>query len=148
MLRVVLFCLVFVAAIGFFIRNSIRLVKILSIGRKEDRFRNVRARVKNVLIVAFGQSKLLREPLAGLMHFFIFWGFVILLTAVVEAIIEGLFPSFTMESLGPLFRPLALLQELIGLLVIVSVIGGLVRWYLVRPRRYYGPEIAAHVRVD
>ncbi len=148
MIRVVLFCLVFAAATGLFVRSSIRLVRSLCIGRKEDRFGDVGARLRNVLVVAFGQTRLLREPLAGLMHFFIFWGFVILLTAVLEAILQGILPGFSLSVLGPLFPPLAFLQELIGILVIVSCLLALARWYLVPPKRYFGPEITGHVRLD
>jgi len=148
MIRAILFCLVFAAAIGFFARSCVQLVKSLSIGRNEDRFGNIGARLRNVLVVAFGQSKLLREPLAGLLHFLIFWGFVILLTAVLEASIQGIFPGFTLEFLGPAFPALAILQELIGILVIVSCLLALARWYLVPPKRYFGPEITGHVRMD
>ena len=148
MIRSLLFALILVGALGYFALSVRGLVRALQIGRKEDRFDNVPARLKNVLVIAFGQSKLLREPLAGLMHFFIFWGFVILLTAVLEAIAEGIVPGFTLAVLGPLFAPLAVLQETIGLLVIVACLAALVRWYIVPPRRYFGPEITGHVRGD
>src|SRR5437867_1195969 len=147
-LRTAVFCVVLLAAIAFFSYSVHRLVKFLSIGRKESRLDNFSARLKNVLVIAFGQKKLLREPLAGLMHFFIYWGFVILLTAVIEAIIQGMVPGFSIASLGPLFPPLAFLQETIGLLVILSVLVALARWLWIPPKRYFGPEIGGHVRLD
>ncbi|MBP1601209.1 MAG: Fe-S oxidoreductase [Acidobacteria bacterium] len=146
--RQILFALVLLAALGYFAFSVRRLIRGLQIGRKENRFDNIPARLKNVLVIAFGQSKLLREPLAGLMHFFIFWGFVVLLSAVLEAIIEGLFPGFTLAALGPLYPPLAALQEAIGILVIVACLAALIRWYIVPPKRYFGPEITGHVRGD
>jgi Fe-S oxidoreductase len=148
MIRQLLFALVLIAALGYFAFSVARLIRGLQIGRKENRFDNIPARLKNVLVVAFGQSKLLREPLAGLMHFFIFWGFVILLSAVLEAIVEGLVPGFTLAALGPLYRPIAALQETIGVLVIAACLAALVRWYIVPPKRYFGPEITGHVRGD
>jgi Fe-S oxidoreductase len=148
MIRAFIFCLVLIIAFGFFIWSCTRLVKSLSIARKEDRFGDVGARLKNVLVVAFGQTRLLREPVAGLMHFFIFWGFVILLTAVLEAILQGIFPGLTLEMLGPLYGPLAFLQELVGVLVTASCLLALARWYFVPPKRYFGPEITGHVRTD
>jgi Fe-S oxidoreductase len=148
MIRSFVFVAVLAASLAFFAAGCQRLLKSIRIGRAEDRFQDVGARLKNVLRVAFGQSKLLREPLAGLMHFFIFWGFVILLSAVGEAILEGVAPRFSLELLGPLFPPIAILQESAGILVVLSVLAGLTRWYLVPPRRYYGPEISAHVRLD
>ena len=146
--RQILFAPVLLAALGYFAFSVRKLIRGLQIGRKENRFDNIPARLKNVLVIAFGQSKILREPLAGLMHFFIFWGFVVLLSAVLEAIIEGLFPGFTLAALGPLYPPLAALQETIGILVIVACLAALIRWYIVPPKRYFGPEITGHVRGD
>ena len=148
MIRQFLFALVLMAALGYFAFSVRKLIRGLRIGREENRFDNIPARLKNVLVIAFGQSKLLREPLAGLMHFFIFWGFVILLSAVLEAIIEGLVPGFTLAALGPLYPPIAALQEIIGVLVIVACLAALIRWYIVPPKRYFGPEITGHVRGD
>lgn len=148
MLRTILFLLILLSSLAFFSWSIVRLVKSLSIGRMEDRSDRIGSRLKNVLVVAFGQSKLLRERLAGLMHFFIFWGFVILLSAVFEAIVQGVAPRFSLEVLGPLYPPQSVLQETIGLLVVLSCVVALTRWYLVPPRRYYGPEVSKHVRLD
>ncbi len=148
MARSIFFVVVFASSLVSFFLSCRRLLQSLRIGKSEDRFQNLGARIKNVLWIAFGQSKLLREPLAGFMHFFIFWGFVILLSAVIEAVVEGVIPGFTLESLGLVFPPLAVLQEILGILVVVSVVLALVRWYLVPPKRFYGPEVGAHVRLD
>ncbi len=148
MIRALIFAAIFIASVAQFLRSCSRLIKTLQIGRITDRYDRLGVRIKNVFVIAFGQSKLLREPLAGAMHFFIFWGFVILLSAVVEAIVQGFSAGFNLEKLGPLFPPLAALQESIGALVIVSVFIGLVRWLLVPPKRYFGPEIGKHVRLD
>jgi Fe-S oxidoreductase len=144
----VAFIVVLLAALGFFVFSSIRLVKLVSLGKAENRFDATGTRIKNVLVVALGQSKLLREPFAGLMHFFIFWGFVILLSAILEAIVQGVVPGVTLELLGPLFPPLAVLQETMGILVVLACLLGLARWWLFPPKRYFGPEISAHVRFD
>jgi Fe-S oxidoreductase len=148
MLRVIVFLLILVGSMVFFAWSTFRLIRSLGIGKKENRWDHLGARIKNVLVVALGQSKLLRDPFAGLMHVFIFWGFVILLSAVLEAIIQGLAPQFGLEDLGWLFPPLVVVQETLGLLVVLSCVLGLIRWYMVPPRRYYGPEISKHVRLD
>jgi Fe-S oxidoreductase len=148
MMHIISFAVVLVAALGFFIHSSLRLVKFLQLGKKEDRFDQPGARIRKVLAVAFGQTKLLREPFAGLMHFFIFWGFIILLTAILEAIIEGFSPGFTLQVLGPFFPPLAVMQESIAALVMISCLVGLARWHFAPPKRYFGKEITGHVRTD
>jgi len=148
MIHVVVFLILLAASLAFFAYSSVRLAKIAALGKKDNRFDAPGTRLKNVLVVALGQSKLLREPLAGLMHFFIFWGFLILLTAILEAILQGVVSGFTLEALGPLFAPLAVLQEAVSLLVILSCLLGLARWWLFPPKRYFGPEISPHVRFD
>jgi len=148
MIHSIAFAVIFAASIGWFAYSCARLVKSIRLGRSENRLDRVGRRIRNVLAVAFGQSKILRDPFAGLMHLFIFWGFMILLTAVLEAIVEGFIPGFSLRVLGPLFPPLAFLQELIAAMVVASCFLGLARWYLVPPKRYFGREITGHVRMD
>src|SRR5512134_2659217 len=134
-LESVIFLLLFCAALilfGWQIRN---LRNRIAIGKPEMRTDRPWRRIRTVLTVAFGQTKLLREPLAGILHFFIFWGFVILLTAILETIGEGIAPGFSFSFLGPLYPPLAFLQDLIGLMVVLSVCVGLLRRYVRPPAR-------------
>jgi Fe-S oxidoreductase len=148
MLRIVMFGALLFISIGCFGYSCSRLLRALAIGKSEKRFNHVGARLKNVLKIAFGQSKLLRDRIAGMMHFFIFWGFIILLSAVAEAIVQGILPQFTLKALGPLFPPIAALQETIGALVVLSCLFALVRWCLFPPKRFYGREVTGHVRLD
>ena len=80
-MRTIIFLLLLLGALAFFSVNVRRLVSYLKVGKGEERTDNIPARLRNVFSIVFGQKKLLREPAAGWMHFFIFWGFVILLTA-------------------------------------------------------------------
>jgi Fe-S oxidoreductase/nitrate reductase gamma subunit len=128
------FLIVFALAISTFLFNARRLYTYLKIGKPEDRFDNPAERLKRVLTIAFGQKKLLREFVAGWMHFFIFWGFVILLTAILDAILEGLF-GVNLSIIGGFYRYIAFFQDLMGLLVILSIIIALYRRYIQKPKR-------------
>ena len=128
------FLIVFALAISTFLFNARRLYTYLKIGKPEDRFDNPAERLKRVLTIAFGQKKLLREFVAGWMHFFIFWGFVILLTAILDAILEGLFGA-NLSIIGGFYRYIAFFQDLMGLLVILSIIIALYRRYIQKPKR-------------
>ena len=136
-----IFLLVLLGALGVFSFSVRRLIKYLSLGQPDSRLKNPMARLKKTLVVAIAQSKILREPLAGFMHAFIFWGFLVLLTAVLESIGEGLISGFTFRFLGFLYAPLAFLQDLFCGLVIVSVLVALYRRYVLRPKRL---ELAGH----
>ena len=139
------FLLLLLCSISFFLVSARRLIGYLKIGKPEQRTDQPLSRLRNVLVVAFGQSKLLREPLAGLMHFFIFWGFVILLLAILETIGEGISAGFSFSFLGPLYAPLLFLQDLLGALVVVSVLFALFRRYIVKPPRL---DVSGHSRMD
>ncbi len=140
------FLIVFLLATGLFVWSVYRLIQHLRVGKPENRFDKPGTRFMRVLTVAFGQSKLLREPVAGLMHFFIFWGFVVLLSAVLESIAEGIIPGFAASALGDgFFGLLVILQELFVGLVIISVLVALFRRYILRPKRL---ELGLHSRLD
>jgi Fe-S oxidoreductase len=140
-----LFSAILIAAVVFFGINTRRLLGYLRVGKRDMRTDRPAERLRNVLTIAFGQTKLLREPLAGMMHFFIFWGFVILLLAIVEAIGEGLSHGFSLAFLGPLYGPLQFLQDLLGLLVIGSVLLALFRRYVTKPPRL---DVSGHAQRD
>ncbi len=131
----ILFIIVFVGSLGLFALSVRNLLRALAIGKSDNRFDHAGKRLGNVLRIAFGQTKLLREPFAGLLHFFIFWGFVILLTAVLESLGEGLVPGFSLSFLGPLYAPLTYLQDMIGLFVVLSVSISILRRLIAPPKR-------------
>ncbi|MCG6914753.1 4Fe-4S dicluster domain-containing protein [bacterium BMS3Abin03] len=132
----IIFIVVFISAILFFAYSCRNLIRFMLVAKKkDDRFQNVGARIKKVLGIAFGQSKLLREPLAGLLHFLIFWGFMIFLFAVIEAIIQGFYSSFSLRFLGPVYSVVTLVTDILGLLVILSVIVALIRRFVIKVPR-------------
>jgi len=144
-LESLIFLLVLSAALVLFGRNVRELVLYLKLGKSDSRFDRAGDRIGRVFRIALGQSKLLREPFAGWLHFFIFWGFVILLTAVAESIGEGLRPGFTFSFLGPAYRPLAFLQDLVGFLVVLAVVVSVLRRLIAPPKRL---DVSGHARFD
>ncbi len=144
-IKTIIFLLIFFGSLLLFGYNVRKLISYLKIGKPEKRSDNLPERLKNVLSVAFGQTKLLREPIAGMMHFFIFWGFVILLLAILESIGEGIYSGFSFSFLGPIYGPLVLLQDIFGLLVICSILFALFRRYIAPPKRL---DVSGHARFD
>ncbi len=130
-----IFIIVFLAAMSLLAFNLERLLSYLTIGEKENRFDNIGARILNVLKVAIGQSKILRDPVAGLVHVLIFWGFLLFLFAVIEAIFQGFYSPFTFEFLGPIFSLITFTQDLFGLLVFLAVAFALYRRYFMNIKR-------------
>jgi Fe-S oxidoreductase len=144
-MRTVLFCLVLAAATTLFVRNVLRLVRSLRMGKAENRSDQPDRRLAAVLKIAIGQTKLLREPFAGLLHALIFWGFLVLLTAILESIGEGFLPGFTFAFLGPLYPVLAFFQDLCGLAVVMVVLVSIARRLVAPPKRL---AVSGHAKWD
>jgi Fe-S oxidoreductase/nitrate reductase gamma subunit len=149
MIRSILFLIVFAAAIGFFIYSVRNLYRYMKVAKKEEkRFDKIGERLKRVWTVAFLQTKLLRDPKAGILHFIIFWGFILFIFAVVEAIIQGFFPAFSFHFLGPVFSAITIIQDVFALLVIAAVLYALYRRYVQRiPRLEVGKKGKADATV-
>ena len=90
-----------VAAVFFWVRFR-RHLAVVRLGRPLDRKDRFFERVKGLILYVFMQWRLLRDPGPGIMHFLIFWGFVVLLATtgnyltngVVEFIIGWPFDGF------------------------------------------------------
>jgi Fe-S oxidoreductase len=145
MIESLLFISLLAVALLLFGLQIRHLIRRISIGKAENRTDHPGTRVGTVLRVAFGQTKLLREPFAGILHFIIFWGFVILLSAVLESIGEGFVAGFSLSFLGPLYGPLAFLQDLIGSLVVCAVVVSALRRLIAPPKRL---QVEGHSKWD
>lgn len=136
----ILFWIIFLAALGGIIWNVRRLIRYLQVGKPENRFGNIGERIKNVLVVAIGQSKLMREPIAGAIHAAIFWGFLVLLAAVIESVLEGLIPGAHLNWLGPVYSLLTISQDVFCVLILVGVVWAFWRRYVTKVKRLQGDE--------
>ena len=90
-------------------------------GTTENRFDQPLGRLATVLTHVLGHGRLLTRPYSGLLHFFIFWGFLILTVGTVEHFAHGLFPRFTLPLLDQ-WGPYRLSQDVFNVLVLVGVV--------------------------
>jgi len=139
------FIIIFLASISFFGVSVKKIVTTLQLGKSDNRFDNIPARLKNVFTIAFLQTKLLREPVAGTLHLFIFWGFIALSLVVVESIFEGLFGHFSFSFLGTGYKVITFSQEIFCLLVMIGVVGSLWRRFITKVKRL---QVDAHGSKD
>ncbi len=137
-LKNIIFIIVFILSLGILYLSLKKIWGYLKIGQKENRFDDVPSRIKNVLKIALGQSKILREPVAGTIHFLIFWGFMLFLIAVIEAIIQGFYSPFSLKFLGPLYAAVTIIKDVFGVLVFFAVIYALFRRYIQKVDRLQG----------
>ena len=113
-----------------------KLQRLLKAG-KENRTDQPLKRIFRTLSVAFGQSRLLKEPKSGWMHAVIFWGFLILLVRAGEFFFIGLFPNIEshFSVTAPLVVPYLWIKDGVVFMVTLAVLYALYRRLVIRPNR-------------
>src|SRR5690348_1894967 len=101
----ILFILISVLAIWLFSRKVKEIGRNIRLGRDEDLSDNKSQRWRNVLLLAFGQKKMFRNPLVAVMHFFVYAGFIIINIEVLEIFLDGVFGKHRLfaEPLGAFY---------------------------------------------
>jgi Fe-S oxidoreductase/nitrate reductase gamma subunit len=116
----------------FFAWSVFTRVKILRSVKSIDRFGNIGQRISGILLRMFGQRKLFYDPVPGLAHALIFWGFCIVS-------VESL--HFFLGAFGLPFRlieihgPFTAVYEVFSALVILAVIYALGRRLVFKTKR-------------
>lgn len=119
----ILFVLLLVAGFGFFAKNVKKLVRNIKLGRAEDRSDNPSARWNNMAMIALGQSKMVRRPVAGILHIIVYVGFVLINIELLEIIADGVFGTHRLFAfMGGFYNFLIASFELLALGVIVAVV--------------------------
>ncbi len=131
----IIFVFVFVFAFAFLFYSLKKFISYLKVGQPENRFDRAPERIFNVFKVAFGQSKILRDPIAGPMHFLIFWGFMLFLFEVFESIVQGFYTPFNLEFLGGFYSLITFVTDFFSLFVLLAVLFALYRRYIQKVER-------------
>jgi Fe-S oxidoreductase/nitrate reductase gamma subunit len=139
----VVFLFVLTLAAGIFSLNVQRLVSYLRLGLPDDRSDDPGGRLLNVLRIGIAQTKILREPAAGIMHATIFWGFIVLTAGTLEIFGQGLWSGFSYERIlsHPLYVVFAASQDAFAVFVLVAVAFAFYRRLILHPKRLEGDKI-------
>ena len=119
----VLFAIILILGFGFFTINIRKIIRNIKLGQEVNRSDNPSFRWKNMAMIALGQSKMVKRPVAGLLHIIVYAGFIIINIEVLEIIIDGLFGTHRVFSfLGGFYGFLIGSFEILAVLVLVAVI--------------------------
>jgi len=129
------------AASGTLCTRRVRLlVRLVRSGRPLARTGGLRRRVHNEVSIVLAQRKLLQRLGPGLMHAFIFWGFLVLAPTILIALIGAVDQHATLPWLGDQGW-YALLVDVFAVLVLVGVAAELWIRKVQRPRRFEGSHL-------
>jgi Fe-S oxidoreductase len=116
------------------------LVRLVRAGAPVERTGDVPRRARNEVSIVLGQRKLLQRVGPGLMHAFIFWGFLVLAPTILIALIGVVDKRATLPWLGHQGW-YAFLVDLFSVLVLVGVVAALWVRKVHRPRRFEGSHL-------
>ena len=145
----IVFLLVLIGGIAFFTRNIRRIIRNIKIGRKVDRNDHPKERWAQMGRIAIGQSKMVKKPIAGILHIIVYLGFVIINIEVLEIIIDGIFGTHRILSfLGGIYSFLIGSFEILAILVLVSVVVFWIRRMILQIPRFWNKEMTSWPKND
>ncbi len=147
----ILFAIVLILGIGYFVKNVKKLSRNIKLGKDLDASDNKPQRWKNMAYIALGQSKMVKRPIAGLLHIIVYVGFVIINIEVLEIILDGLFGT---HRIGLKVLPTSVYGFLIGsfeilaALVFVTVVVFWLRRNVIKLKRFLSAEMKGWPKND
>lgn len=129
------FLILLIAGFGLFGKSLLKIYRNIRLGREINRSDRKAERWETMARVAMGQSRMTARPVAGVLHLFVYVGFVIINIELVEIIVDGIFGThrFLSTIFGHTFYNFfTATLEVLALLVIVGVVLFFIR------RNFYG----------
>lgn len=146
----ILFILLSVVSIWLFANKVKEIRRNINLGRDVKINDNKAQRWKNVLLLAFGQKKMFRNPLVAVMHFFVYAGFLIINIEVLEIILDGILGKHRLFAtpLPGLYNFLINSFEVLAILVLAACIIFLVRRNIIKLKRFISKDLDGWPRSD
>jgi Fe-S oxidoreductase len=140
LLRAAVLVVLLALASALFARRARWIGRLVLLGRPVDRTSDLPARLEREGVVVLGQRKLFQRLIPGAMHALIFWGFLVLLTTIVEAAGQAVDSAFAIPLIGRTSW-LGLVQDVFALLVFVGVLTAFTIRKVDRPERFVGSHM-------
>ena len=148
-LDTLLFAIILVLGFGFFTINIRKIIRNINLGQDINRSDNPASRWKNMAMIALGQSKMVKRPVAGILHIIVYIGFVIINLELLEIIIDGLFGTHRIFSfLGTFYDILIGSFEILAFLVLVAVLVFYSRRNIIKLKRFIHSDLKGWPKSD
>ena len=145
----ILFAIVLVLGFGYFYSNVKKIIRNINLGIAVNRKDNPKARWKNMAMIALGQSKMVRRPIAGILHIIVYAGFIIINIELLEIIIDGVFGTHRVFSfLGAFYDVLIASFEILAVLVLLAVFAFWTRRNIIKLKRFDSKDLNGSPRKD
>jgi heterodisulfide reductase subunit C len=146
----ILFIILSGVAIFLFAKKAKEIIDNIRLGRDEKITDNKKQRWKNLLLLAFGQKKMFRYPLVGVLHFAIYAGFIIINIEVLEIFLDGVFGTHRMFAapLGGFYTFVIDFFEILAICVLTACVVFLSRRNILKLKRFREPNMEGWPKTD
>ncbi len=146
----ILFVLLSAVSVWLFSKKVKEISRNIRLGRDEDLSDNKAQRWKNLLLLAFGQKKMFRNPLVALLHFVVYAGFIIINIEVLEIVLDGITGKHRLFAapLGGFYTFLINAFEVLALLVLLACVIFLIRRNVIKLKRFISKDLDGWPRSD
>ncbi len=143
---------ILLSAVVFFVafRQFSKVYRNIRLGKDEDIRGDSGWRLKNVLLVAFGQKKMFKRFIPAILHLFIYVAFLMTQIELIEIFIDGFggVHRFFADKIGVLYTVIIGFIEILSLLAFVSTIIFLWRRNILKVPRFIKPEMNGWPKLD
>jgi heterodisulfide reductase subunit C len=145
----ILFAILLVIGFGYFFNSVKKIRRNINLGTDLNRSDNPKARWTNMAMIALGQSKMVKRPIAGILHIIVYVGFVIINIELLEIIIDGLFSTHRVFAfLGTTYDVLIASFEILAFLVLVAVFAFWSRRNAIKLKRFVSSDLKGWPKSD
>ena len=146
----VLFVILLGVAVGLFAKNVKKINRNIQLGCKIDRSDRSNERWGNMFRIALGQSKMVKRPLAGILHIVVYIGFILINIELLEIVVDGILGTHRIFApyLGGFYNILIGSFEILATLVLVAVIIFWCRRNVIRLQRFWKDEMKGWPKLD
>ena len=148
-LDTIFFAILLIIGFGYFTVNVKKLIRNIKLGKEVNRNDNAASRWKNMAMIALGQSKMVKRPIAGFLHVIVYVGFVIINLELLEIIIDGLFGTHRVFAfMGNFYSFLIGSFEVLAVLVLLAVVIFWTRRNVIRLKRFISSDLNGSPKKD
>ena len=145
----ILFAILLVIGFGYFFISVKKIRRNINLGTAVNRTDNPKARWTNMAMIALGQSKMVKRPVAGILHIIVYVGFVVINIELLEIIIDGLFGTHRVFAfLGTTYNVLIASFEILAFLVLVAVFAFWSRRNAIKLKRFVSSDLKGWPKSD
>ncbi len=149
MISSLIFISLLAVAFVFFAKRILFIKRNILLGQKLKISDNSPKRWQLMLSVAIGQSKMVKRPLAGIMHIFVYVGFLLVNIEMLEIMLDGVFHTHRLFSfMGGFYSFLINSFEFFAMAVIVACVVFLVRRNVGKLKRFHSAEMTKGPKSD